>query len=89
MHIVLENDANGSHYLERDADNRPVCATAQWNDDLHHAAHVLVTGERDGYYADYADDAIDSFGVALAQGFVYQGQPSAFRHGEHLSLIHI
>jgi maltooligosyltrehalose trehalohydrolase len=83
IHIVLENDANGSHYLERDADNRPICATAQWNDDLHHAAHVLVTSERDGYYADYADDAIDSFGVALAQGFVYQGQPSPFRNGEH------
>lgn len=83
IHIVLENDANGSHYLERDADNRPTCATAQWNDDLHHAAHVLVTGERDGYYADYADDAVDSFGVALAQGFVYQGQPSPFRNGEH------
>ena len=83
IHVVLENDANGSHYLERDADNRPTCATAQWNDDLHHAAHVLVTGERDGYYADYADDAVASFGVALAQGFVYQGQPSAFRHGEH------
>lgn len=83
IHIVLENDANGSHYLERDAENRPTCATAQWNDDLHHAAHVLVTGERDGYYADYADDAVDSFGVALAQGFVYQGQPSPFRNGEH------
>lgn len=83
IHIVLENDANGSHYLERDAANEPLCATAQWNDDLHHAAHVLVTGERDGYYADYADDAVDSFGVALAQGFVYQGQPSPFRNGEH------
>lgn len=83
IHVVLENDANGSHYLARDADNRPTCATAQWNDDLHHAAHVLVTGERDGYYADYANDAVASFGVALAQGFVYQGQPSAFRNGEH------
>jgi maltooligosyltrehalose trehalohydrolase len=82
VHVVLENEANGAHYLERDAENRPSVATAQWNDDLHHAAHVLVTGERDGYYADYADDAVDSFGVALAQGFVYQGQPSPFRHGE-------
>ncbi|RZI66188.1 MAG: malto-oligosyltrehalose trehalohydrolase [Variovorax sp.] len=83
IHIVLENDANGSHYLLRDEANAPRIATAQWNDDLHHAAHVLVTGERDGYYADYADDAVDSFGVALAQGFVYQGQPSPFRNGEH------
>ena len=26
-------------------DGRPAGATAQWNDDLHHAAHVLLTGE--------------------------------------------
>jgi maltooligosyltrehalose trehalohydrolase len=26
---------------------------AQWDDTLHHALHALLTGERDGYYADY------------------------------------
>jgi maltooligosyltrehalose trehalohydrolase len=26
---------------------------AQWTDDLHHALHVLLTGERSGYYAPY------------------------------------
>jgi maltooligosyltrehalose trehalohydrolase len=26
---------------------------AQWEDDLHHAIHVLLTGERDSYYAPY------------------------------------
>jgi maltooligosyltrehalose trehalohydrolase len=26
---------------------------AQWGDELHHAVHVLVSGEREGYYADY------------------------------------
>jgi maltooligosyltrehalose trehalohydrolase len=26
---------------------------AQWADELHHELHVLLTGERDGYYADY------------------------------------
>ncbi|AMM26826.1 malto-oligosyltrehalose trehalohydrolase [Variovorax sp. PAMC 28711] len=83
IHIVLENDANGAHYLERGADGRPLTATAQWNDDLHHAAHVLVTGDTDGYYADYADDPVAQFGLALAQGFVYQGQASVFRDGEH------
>ncbi len=83
IHIVLENDANGAHYLERGPDGRPLTATAQWNDDLHHAAHVLVTGDTDGYYADYADDPVAQFGLALAQGFVYQGQASAFRDGEH------
>jgi maltooligosyltrehalose trehalohydrolase len=26
---------------------------AQWADEFHHHLHVLLTGERDGYYADY------------------------------------
>ncbi|WP_213955699.1 malto-oligosyltrehalose trehalohydrolase [Variovorax sp. dw_954] len=82
VHIVLENDANGARYLARDAAGQPRIATAQWNDDLHHAAHVLVSGDTDGYYADYTDDPIGHFGRALAEGFVFQGQASRFRDGE-------
>jgi maltooligosyltrehalose trehalohydrolase len=26
---------------------------AQWSDELHHLLHVLLTGEREGYYAEY------------------------------------
>jgi len=81
VHLVLENDANESHHLERGADLAPLAATAQWNDDLHHAAHVLATGERDGYYADYADAPVARLGRALADGFIYQGEPSPFRGG--------
>ena len=82
VHLVLENDANQASMLMRDGRGIPVAGTAQWNDDLHHAVHVLATGERDGYYADYAADAVSSFACALAEGFVYQGQSSAFRCGE-------
>jgi maltooligosyltrehalose trehalohydrolase len=82
VHVVLENDANQASLLERDARGAPLAGTAQWNDDLHHAAHVLITGEVDGYYADYADQPVARFGRALAEGFVYQGQPSRFRDGE-------
>ncbi|MHB1201142.1 MAG: malto-oligosyltrehalose trehalohydrolase [Polaromonas sp.] len=81
VHLVLENDANQAHFLERSANLAPMCATAQWNDDLHHAAHVIVTGETDGYYADYADVPLANFGRALAEGFIFQGQPSPFRGG--------
>jgi maltooligosyltrehalose trehalohydrolase len=82
VHLVLENDANQASMLARDGGGRPVAGTAQWNDDLHHAVHALATGERDGYYADYADDPPAGFARALAEGFIYQGQPSAFRGGE-------
>ena len=82
VHLVLENDANQASMLMRDGRGIPVAGTAQWNDDLHHAVHVFATGERDGYYTDYAADPVASFACALAEGFIYQGQPSAFRHGE-------
>ncbi len=82
VHVVLENDANEAHKLVRDAEGRLTIGTAQWNDDLHHAAHVMLTGECDGYYADYAQRPVAQFALALAQGFLYTGQPSAFRGGE-------
>ncbi|MGD8617668.1 MAG: alpha-amylase family glycosyl hydrolase, partial [Gammaproteobacteria bacterium] len=54
IHLVLENDHNAARYLGRVAGRRPSGYAAQWNDDLHHALHVLLTGEHDGYYQDYA-----------------------------------
>ncbi|WP_393938735.1 alpha-amylase family glycosyl hydrolase [Piscinibacter sakaiensis] len=77
VHLVLENDDNRADWLQRDAAGSPRLATAQWNDDWHHAAHVLATGETAGYYADYAADPAADLARALAGGFVYQGQPSA------------
>jgi maltooligosyltrehalose trehalohydrolase len=82
VHLVLENDDNEARLLEREPDGRPVVADAQWNDDFHHAAHVLATGEDDGYYGTYADQPLARFGRALAEGFDFQGQPSPWRDGE-------
>ena len=52
---------------------------AQWNDDYHHAWHVLLTGERKGYYADYAGTPVRHLRRALAAGFAYQGEVSRHR----------
>jgi maltooligosyltrehalose trehalohydrolase len=82
VHLVLENDANQARYLARDQAGTARHYVAQWNDDLHHAAHAAVTGESGGYYLDYADRPAARLATALAEGFVYQGQPSAYRHGE-------
>jgi malto-oligosyltrehalose trehalohydrolase len=49
VHLVLENDKNQSRYLARSEAGRPRWHTAQWNDDIHHAFHVLLTGAADGY----------------------------------------
>ena len=75
VHLVLENEANEARHLGASG------ADAQWNDDLHHAVHVLVTGEADGYYADHADAPLQRLGRCLAEGFDYQGQPSPLRGG--------
>jgi maltooligosyltrehalose trehalohydrolase len=79
VHLVLENDANHAHFL---APRPAPHATAQWNDDWHHAAHVLLAGERDGYYADYAGKGAWFLGRTLAEGYAYQGNASPFRKGE-------
>ena len=75
IHLVLENDDNNAAFLANAYD-------AQWNDDYHHVAHVIASGEDDGYYGDYTDDPVGLLLKSLASGFVYQGEPSAHRDGE-------
>jgi maltooligosyltrehalose trehalohydrolase len=82
VHLVLENDSNQARLLRRTNKCQTQSYTAQWNDDIHHALHVLVTGERDGYYLDYSDGPIDQLGRCLVSGFAYQGEVSLFRNGE-------
>ncbi len=81
VHLVLENDANQARYLERGANNRPRLYTAQWNDDFHHAAHVITTTENHGYYGDYRQSPGADLCRALTEGFVYQGEVSEHRGG--------
>ena len=75
VHLVLEHDGNVADHLRCDFD-------AQWNDDAHHVLHVLLTGQSDGYYADYATEPAARLARALEQGFVYQGEASIYRSGE-------
>lgn len=82
IHLVLENDANTAAPLARADDGRPRFYEAQWNDDFHHAAHALVTGESDGYYQDYAADPLGRLLATLTEGFAYRGEASPFRGGE-------
>lgn len=72
VHLVLENDDNSARLLGQGFD-------AQWNDDAHHVLHVLLTGETDGYYQDYAQQPEERLARCLAEGFIYQGEPSVHR----------
>ncbi|MFO8142034.1 MAG: malto-oligosyltrehalose synthase, partial [Marinobacter sp.] len=79
IHLVLENDGNSAHYLARTPELSPRFYTAQWNDDIHHALHLMLTGEGDGYYADYTRKSNWFLGRCLAEGFAYQGEVSRYR----------
>lgn len=81
VHLVLENDRNCARYLDRTPDGRPLFYTAQWNDDIHHACHILLTGESGGYYQDYTDGPLHHLGRCLTEGFAYQGEVSSYRGG--------
>jgi maltooligosyltrehalose trehalohydrolase len=76
IHLVLENEANAARWLARDRTGRPKLYTAQWDDDIHHCWHTLLTGEGDGYYEDYADVPVEQLARCLAEGFVFQGEYS-------------
>ena len=82
VHVVLENDLNDARRLARSDAGLTLLADAQWNDDVHHTLHVLASGETDGYYVDFATEPQRLFGRALAEGFAYQGDASAYREGE-------
>jgi malto-oligosyltrehalose trehalohydrolase len=73
IHLVAENSLNQARWLNRRDDGTPALYTAQWNDDVHHAMHTALTGERHWYYADFAG-RLDLLGRALAEGFAWQGE---------------
>lgn len=70
--LNLENEFNEAHRIEQGFD-------AQWNDDGHNTLHVLLTGETDAYYADFAKQPTQKLARLLSEGFVYQGEST--RHG--------
>jgi maltooligosyltrehalose trehalohydrolase len=78
IHLVLENGANASRYLTPGINQKSQWYNAQWNDDIHHSFHVLLTGETDGYYGDYAEKPAHHLGRCLSEGFAYQGEISKY-----------
>jgi maltooligosyltrehalose trehalohydrolase len=82
IHLVLENDDNRVSLLDAGQDPPQGKYRAQWNDDYHHAWHVLLSGETQGYYRDYVKSPITDIARTLGSGFAYQGEASAHRDGQ-------
>jgi maltooligosyltrehalose trehalohydrolase len=53
-----------------------LCADGVWADDFHHQVHVLLTAERDGYYAAF-EPTVEALAATIRDGFRYTGQPYA------------
>lgn len=81
IHVIAESNLNDVRLLdppERGGDG----LDAQWSDDFHHCVHTLLTGERNGYYADFTDPPRQLV-KALNEVFVYDGAFSPFRGRNH------
>jgi maltooligosyltrehalose trehalohydrolase len=53
----------------------------QWDDDVHHALHALLTGERQGYYGDFG--SLPVLSKVLTRAFLHDGTYSSFRGRNH------
>jgi maltooligosyltrehalose trehalohydrolase len=78
--VIPESDRNDARLI-RSREAGGLGLDAQWSDDLHHALHTLLTGERGGYYVDFGK--VEHLGNALVNGFVYSGQHSLYRRRRH------
>jgi maltooligosyltrehalose trehalohydrolase len=80
LHLIAESDLNDPKLVTtRDAGGYGLAA--QWCDDLHHALHVTLTGETDGYYHDFA--APGALPTTLRRAFFHAGTWSSFRGRTH------
>jgi maltooligosyltrehalose trehalohydrolase len=74
IYLTIENLDNTADFLGSPGGDWS--CDAQWNDDVHHCLHVLLSGETQDYYQDYRSDTHALLCRALAQGFAYQGENS-------------
>ncbi|MBU9856621.1 malto-oligosyltrehalose trehalohydrolase [Rahnella bonaserana] len=76
VHLTTEDSRNIIFLHPRTPAGDVPLFTAEWNDDLHNAVHVLSTGETHAYYQDFANDPAGLAARAFAEGFAYQGEIS-------------
>jgi len=78
--LVAESDLNDPRVIRPEALGG-WGLDAQWADDLHHALHALMTGERDGYYADFG--RVADLAACLHRPYLRPGGWSEFRRRTH------
>ena len=76
IYAIAESDLNDPRVITP-KDRSGLGFDSQWSDDLHHALHALLTGEKAGYYIGYG--AASDLARAMATGYLYAGQYSQYR----------
>jgi maltooligosyltrehalose trehalohydrolase len=80
IYLIGESAANNARLI-RSLESGGYGLDAQWNDDFHHALHVLLTGEKGGYYQDFG--TVKQLVKAFQEGFIYSGEYSPYRRHRH------
>jgi maltooligosyltrehalose trehalohydrolase len=80
LSLIAESDLNDPRIV-RPQELGGYGIDAQWSDDFHHALHCVLTGEKNGYYADFG--SLADLAKALQHVFVYDGRYSVFRKRRH------
>ncbi len=80
VYLIAESDRNDPGVV-RSIEQGGFGLDAVWNDGFHHALHTQLTGERQGYYADY--QGLGDLVKAYREGFNYSGQFSPYRQRRH------
>jgi maltooligosyltrehalose trehalohydrolase len=79
--LIAESDLNDPAMIDPGSlDGGPSSGRgmdAQWDDDVHHALHAWLTGERQGYYGDFGSTAV--LARVLTEAFRHAGDYSSFR----------
>ncbi len=80
LSLIAESDLNDPRLVTPRATGGYGLA-AQWDDDIHHCLHATLTGERNGYYADFG--ALPDLARTLRSVFFHDGRWSSFRQRCH------
>jgi maltooligosyltrehalose trehalohydrolase len=75
--VIAESGLNDPQVM-RDVMRGGWGCDAAWADDFHHALRVLLTGDREGYYAEFG--SLADLAKAFRRPHVHDGTYSTFRH---------
>jgi maltooligosyltrehalose trehalohydrolase len=78
--LIAESDLNDPRLVRPQAEGG-FGLDATWHDEVHHAIHVALTGEKDGYYADFT--GVPDLVKAFRSMYVYDGRFSRARQRNH------